>query len=71
MLSLETVGFAEIQSLWPELSVIPNNLHAQLAADCRYASYVSRQQSDIDALRRDEAVIIPSQIDFAMVSDWA
>ena len=68
MLSLETVGFAEIQSLWPELSVIPNNLHAQLAADCRYASYVSRQQSDIDALRRDEAVIIPSQIDFAMVS---
>ena len=67
LLALETVGFAEIQSLWPELAVIPDNLHAQLAADCRYAGYVGRQQSDIDALRRDEAVMIPPQIDFTMV----
>ena len=67
MLALETVGFAEIQSLWPELSVIPHNLHAQLAADCRYAGYVGRQQSDIEALRRDEAVMIPPQTDFTMV----
>ena len=67
LLALETVGFAEIQLLWPELAVIPDNLHAQLAADCRYVGYVGRQQSDIDALRRDEAVMIPPQIDFTMV----
>ena len=67
LLALETVGFAEIQSLWPELTVIPDNLHAQLVADCRYAGYVGRQQSDIDALRRDEAVMIPPQTDFTMV----
>ena len=67
LLSLETVGFAEIQLLWPELAVIPDNLHAQLAADCRYAGYVGRQQSDIDALRRDESVMIPPQTDFTMV----
>ncbi|MEC8654387.1 MAG: tRNA uridine-5-carboxymethylaminomethyl(34) synthesis enzyme MnmG [Pseudomonadota bacterium] len=67
LLALETVGFAEIQLLWPELAVIPDNLHAQLAADCRYAGYVGRQQSDIDALRRDEAVMIPPQTDFTMV----
>ncbi|MEK9709236.1 MAG: tRNA uridine-5-carboxymethylaminomethyl(34) synthesis enzyme MnmG [Alphaproteobacteria bacterium] len=67
LLALETVGFAEIQLLWPELEVIPDNLHAQLAADCRYAGYVGRQQSDIDALRRDEAVMIPPQTDFTMV----
>ena len=67
LLSLETVGFADIQSLWPELAVIPDYLHAQLAADCRYAGYVGRQQSDIDALRRDEAVLIPLHTDFTMV----
>ena len=67
LLALETVGFAELQLLWPELAVIPDNLHAQLAADCRYAGYVGRQQSDIDALRRDEAVMIPPQTDFTMV----
>ena len=67
LLSLESVGFADIQSLWPELAVIPEHLHAQLSADCRYAGYVGRQQSDIDALRRDEAVLIPPHTDFTMV----
>ena len=66
-MSLESVGFADIQSLWPELAVIPGHLHAQLAADCRYAGYVGRQQSDIDALRRDDAVLIPLNTDFTMV----
>jgi tRNA uridine 5-carboxymethylaminomethyl modification enzyme len=67
LLSLESVGFTDIQSLWPELAAIPDYLHAQLAADCRYAGYVGRQQSDIDALRRDEAVLIPPHTDFTMV----
>ena len=67
LLSLESVGFADIQSLWPELAVIPSHLHAQLSADCRYAGYVGRQQSDIDALRRDEAVLIPPHTDFTEV----
>jgi tRNA uridine 5-carboxymethylaminomethyl modification enzyme len=49
------------------LAVIPGHLHAQLAADCRYAGYVGRQQSDIDALRRDDAVLIPLNTDFTMV----
>jgi tRNA uridine 5-carboxymethylaminomethyl modification enzyme len=67
LLSLESVVFADIQSLWPELAAIPDYLHAQLAADCRYNHYVGRQQSDIDALRRDEAVLIPPHTDFTMV----
>ena len=67
LLSLESVAFADIQSLWPELVAIPDYLHAQLAADCRYNHYIGRQQSDIDALRRDEAVLIPPHMDFAMV----
>ena len=67
MLSLESVGFAEILPLWPELAAIPDNLHAQLAADCRYAGYVGRQQADIDTLRRDEAATIPPHTDFSAV----
>ena len=67
MLSLESIGFAEILPLWPELAAIPTKLHAQLAADCRYAGYVGRQQADIDTLRRDEAAIIPPHTDFSLV----
>jgi tRNA uridine 5-carboxymethylaminomethyl modification enzyme len=67
MLSLESVGFAEILPLWPELAAIPAHLHSQLAADCRYAGYVGRQQADIDTLRRDEAATIPPYTDFSAV----
>ncbi len=67
MLSLESVGFAEILALWPELAAIPAHLHTQLAADCRYAGYVGRQQADIDTLRRDEEATIPPHTDFSAV----
>lgn len=67
LLTLESIGIAEILSLWPALEAISPRLHSQLEADYRYAGYVDRQQADIDALRRDEAVAIPVQIDFAAV----
>jgi tRNA uridine 5-carboxymethylaminomethyl modification enzyme len=66
-LTLESIGIAEILPLWPALEAISPRLHSQLEADYRYAGYVDRQQADIDALRRDEAVTIPAQIDFAAV----
>jgi tRNA uridine 5-carboxymethylaminomethyl modification enzyme len=67
LLTLESIGIAEILPLWPALEAISPRLHSQLEADYRYAGYVDRQQADIDALRRDEAVTIPAQIDFAVV----
>jgi tRNA uridine 5-carboxymethylaminomethyl modification enzyme len=67
LLTLESIGIAEILPLWPALETISPRLHSQLEADYRYAGYVDRQQADIDALRRDEAVSIPAQIDFAAV----
>ncbi len=67
LLTLESIGIAEILPLWPALEAISPRLHSQLEADYRYAGYVDRQQADIDALRRDEAVTIPVQIDFAAV----
>ena len=44
--------------------IISPDLHGQLEADYRYAGYIVRQQADIDALRRDEAVLIPPQTIF-------
>ena len=67
MLTLEDIGMDEILPLWPSLSSIPAELHAQLEADCRYAGYLGRQQADIEALRRDEALTIPPFTDFAAI----
>ncbi len=67
MLALEDIGIEQILPLWPTLSTIPVEYYAQLEADCRYAGYVGRQQADIEALRRDEALTIPPCIDFAAI----
>ena len=67
LLTLEGVGINDILPLWPEHATIPSDLHSQLEADYRYASYIARQRADIEALRRDEAVLIPAKTDFMSV----
>ena len=67
LLSLEDITLSQLQAVWPDLGQIPAQLHQQLEADCRYASYVQRQRADIDALKRDEAMKIPVHLDFSLV----
>ena len=67
LLALEGVGIVDCQRLWPELAAIDTKLHGQLETDCRYSGYLSRQQADIEAMRRDDALRIPSQLSFPSI----
>ena len=67
LLALEGITIKRCQTVWPELAKIPENLHSQLETDCRYAGYLERQQADIDAMRRDDAVKIPNHIDISAI----
>ena len=67
LLTLEGIGIIDILPIWPEYAAISPDIHGQLEADYRYAGYIVRQQADIDALRRDEAVVIPVDTDFTSV----
>ena len=64
LLARDGMTIAALMPLWPELAAIDPALHSQLETDCRYQSYVQRQQTDIDALRRDEAMSIPVDLDY-------
>ena len=67
LLALEGVSLTDCLPVWPELAEIPVSLHSQLETDCRYAGYLRRQQSDIAAMRRDEALAIPTTINYAQI----
>ena len=67
MLALEGSSIIGLTALWPVLDSIPAALHAQLEADCRYAGYIERQRTDIEALHRDEAISIPADFDYRAV----
>jgi len=69
LLSLPDVDFARLAKVWPEhLARMDTGIAAQLQTDARYASYVRRQDEDVAALKRDEAIHIPADFDYAVVS---
>jgi len=67
LLALEGIRLTDCLVLWPELSQIDPALHSQLETDCRYSGYLARQQADIDAMRRDDALKIPSHTRFSEI----
>lgn len=67
LLAKDAISLEDCIGLWPALSAIDKKLHRQLEIDCRYSGYYARQQADIDAMRRDDAVKIPAHIEFRMI----
>ena len=67
LLAHDRVTLARLAEIWPEINKIDMKLRPQVEADAKYAVYVARQQADIDAFRRDEALVIPATLDYAAV----
>ncbi len=68
LLSYPHAGREAVFRLWPELADIPEAILEQLAADSVYAGYLDRQEADIEAFRREEALTLPDDMDYASVA---
>jgi tRNA uridine 5-carboxymethylaminomethyl modification enzyme len=67
LLAYPDIGWERVQALWPEIGSIAPEIAEQLAIDARYEGYLTRQRQDIDAYRRDEALELPADLDYAAV----
>ena len=67
LLAYADIGWTRILELWPELSGVPAAVSDQLTIDARYEGYLARQRQDIAAYRRDEALELPADLDYAAV----
>ncbi len=67
LLSLPDVSVERLCSIWPELRRIAPDAAEQLEIDAHYAGYLDRQECDIAAFRRDEALAIPERLDYAQI----
>jgi tRNA uridine 5-carboxymethylaminomethyl modification enzyme len=68
LLSFPEIGFARLEAIWPELGAIDAATKSQVDIDARYAVYLDRQKADIESFRRDESLVIPSNLDYAAVA---
>ncbi len=61
------IDFAVLKKIWPALENISPDIAEQVEIDARYAGYIQRQEADIKAFRRDEALSLPHDLDYKMV----
>ncbi|MDE1904374.1 MAG: tRNA uridine-5-carboxymethylaminomethyl(34) synthesis enzyme MnmG, partial [Alphaproteobacteria bacterium] len=64
LLAYAEINLARLSVIWPELAAIPRPIAAQLEIDGRYSGYLERQAEEIAAFRRDEALKLPSDLDY-------
>jgi tRNA uridine 5-carboxymethylaminomethyl modification enzyme len=67
LLKRPEVTHQDISALTPELD-IEAKVSEQVEIDAKYAGYISRQQEEIDRLRRHENTAIPETFDYSKVS---
>lgn len=67
LLSYKDIGWWQLQDLWPELEGVRADVREQLEIEGRYAGYMERQDADIRAFRKDEALALPENLDYAKV----
>jgi tRNA uridine 5-carboxymethylaminomethyl modification enzyme len=63
LLSMPEVTFDQLAAANPDLSVIAPPIREQLARDALYSTFIARQMSDVEHLKKDAARRIP--VDFA------
>ncbi|CAN5493074.1 tRNA uridine-5-carboxymethylaminomethyl(34) synthesis enzyme MnmG [soil metagenome] len=59
------IGFDRVAAIWPDFAAFPHFARESLEADSLYSSYIERQHADIIALRKDEGLKLPFDLDYA------
>ena len=54
LLAYPAIDLARLRAIWPELGAISRRTGDQLEIEAKYAVYLDRQRTDIEAFRRDE-----------------
>jgi tRNA uridine 5-carboxymethylaminomethyl modification enzyme len=65
LLSYPSIGIDAVARAWPRFAELPQPVAEQLELDAKYDVYLARQAADVAAYRRDEAVALPEELDYA------
>ncbi len=67
LLAYPAIDLTRLAQIWPELAAFAPEIAEQVEIDARYAGYLERQERDIASFRRDEALLLPPDLDYAAV----
>ncbi|MDA0661847.1 MAG: tRNA uridine-5-carboxymethylaminomethyl(34) synthesis enzyme MnmG [Proteobacteria bacterium] len=67
LLAFPDIDLDLLAGIWPALGSIAPDIAEQLTIDGRYSGYMARQDADILAYRRDDQLVLPSDLDYDSV----
>ncbi len=65
--SVPNVSIAVVSGLCPEFSAMSAEDQEQLATEATYVQYIAREKAEVEAVRRDENLAVPSGIDYGAI----
>jgi len=66
-LSYPDITFTDLVTAWPELAEISAHVREQLETEATYSGYLDRQRADVAALKKDEALRLPPDLDYGSI----
>jgi tRNA uridine 5-carboxymethylaminomethyl modification enzyme len=67
LLAYPDIDLARLGAIWPELNGFPRDVAEQIEIEARYDAYLARQEADVAAFRRDEALALPADLDYSTI----
>jgi len=68
ILSQKDVNMNKIREIWPKIPYLGKDVDEQIEINAHYKGYLSKQNADILAFKRDEGLVIPLNIDYDCMS---
>ena len=68
LLANQETQYSDLAKIWPILQNTDREISEQVAKDALYSNYINRQVQDLNAIRRDEARLIPVNFNYEAVS---
>ncbi|MGH6922296.1 MAG: tRNA uridine-5-carboxymethylaminomethyl(34) synthesis enzyme MnmG [Propylenella sp.] len=68
LLAYPAIDVPRLTAIWPELGRIAAPIAEQIRIDAQYAVYLRRQQADVEAMRRDEALTLSPDLDYSAIA---
>jgi len=65
LLSYPSIAVADLARIWPRFGELEPKIAEQVEIDAKYNVYLTRQEADIAAYRRDENFALPNDLDYA------
>ena len=67
LLAYPEITVARLAKIWPKLEALKPEIAEQLETNGQYSGYLSRQEADIKAFRSDEALTLPTDLNYEKI----